>query len=424
MKPSTLNRLIELASRILYTVVSKRTSLDRAFQEVVKGVGRKSYSKVPHAILYRVCRGVVRDYHTMKFVSREVLGRRPTMRFVVRLWIALRGNEVLDDDAIVARVRKELGVEDLDIESVIESFEDPVLRLSLRYSFPKWFVNELVTYLGFEECERLLKALNQEILWIRVNTLKCDVDKILRVLDERGVVVEVDKELPYMLRVIEYESPVQYVDLVNKCEVVLQDKASALVVEELGVECSDEVLELGAAPGVKTSLIEQLGGNKVKVVAIDVSRERVARMKKFLKCMGVDLDRVHVVIADAARIGFAKRFPKALVDAPCTGSGTVPRDPAIKIHLEDREWLRELTATQLSMLRSAIEYAREIVYATCSVLPHEGERIVERFRDYVVRTRVRGLNGVGELGSYVARFYPHVHGTHGFFIARLEVRNR
>ncbi|NPA96583.1 MAG: RsmB/NOP family class I SAM-dependent RNA methyltransferase [Crenarchaeota archaeon] len=419
MKLSTVDKLITLASKIMYVVVKKRTSLDRAFQEVVKGRGRREYSKVPHALLYRLCRNVARDYIAIThYLTKFAKRRRLSMRLVIKAWIALKGDELFDE-AVVRSVRKKLALPHQSIEEAASEASDEVERMVLRYSFPRWFVKELLSYFGNDECERMLSALNKEVLWIRVNTLKNDIDRIVKILESRGMVIEADKELPYMLKVKEFETPIQYIDLVRQCDIVLQDKASAIAVEELDPEPNDVVLDVAAAPGIKTSLIMQLTENRARVVAVDVSRERVARMRRLLRCLGVDIDRIDIVVGDSTK-GFVRGcISKALVDAPCSGSGTVGRDPATKIHLVDRGWVLQLINIQRSMLGAALATAETTLYAVCSVLPSEAEENVAAYSELLQAPRFRGAPGLLGLGRRVSRFYPHIHGTHGFFIAKL-----
>ncbi len=422
MRLSTLEKVIDIASRVTYVVKTKKTSLDRAFQEVVKGSSRRIYERVPHGLTYRLCKCVLRDYYKLLAVARCALRRSNlSMRFLVKLWIAMNG-ETLIDDELVAKIRQRIGFDESRVREFLSSL-DPYERLAVMYSYPRWFVHSVCRYMPLNECEKLLQGLNRDdIFWVRVNTLKSDIDRVVKKLSEAGIDAVVDKDLPYMLRLVNvYGMPPQLEELVKNCEVVMQDKASAMVVEELDPEPGDCILDLAAAPGVKASLVMQLTENRARMVLIDVSRERVARMKKFLKCMGVDMDRVEVVIADSTRAGFSKRFDKALVDAPCTSSGVIPRDPAVKIHLESEHTLKRYVGIQKAMLRRSIELAEEVVYATCSVLIEEGEGVVNEFRANVVKPRIgAGGSYIDEMSDLVRRFYPHTDDTHGFFVSRMR----
>jgi len=421
VKTSTLQKVIDITANILYVAQTKRTSLDRAFQEVTKNLLKSLYDRVPHGLVYRLSRCVARDYYKLLYISECVFGRRKTsMRFLVKLWIALYGEEMVDE-GIVRRIRKKLGFDESKIEEFLSSL-DSYERLAVQYSYPLWFVRAVCKYLGVKECENLLSGLNRDdIVWIRVNTLKSDIDKVVKRLSDEGIDVVVDKDLPYMLRPRRFFMTARIEEMIRNCEIVLQDKASAMVVEELAPEPGDLIVDLAAAPGVKASLAMQLTENRARLVLIDVSRERVSRMKKFLKCMNVDTDRVDILLADSTRISISKTFDKVLIDAPCTGSGTIPRDPAIKLHLSRESVVNRYVEIQRAMLREGLSLADEVVYATCSVLAEEGEEIVKDFRDFLTELRIGAAGSyVPSLGNRVRRFYPHVDETHGFFVSKLR----
>ena len=433
MKVSSLKAMIDIAASVLHRVVEKRTSLDRAFQEVVHGVGSRLYEKVPHRALYRMCRHVVSNYLKLRYLDREVLGhRRPSFRRLVREWIALeldRLDELLGIEG-ASEGFKRIVDPSTDLrnlfEEALQRVEDPIERASIELSYPRWLVEELSRVMGLDEAIQLLKRMNEvEDLWIRVNTLRSDVDRVVRELEEQGVVVERDGDLWYMLRVVDYERPLHRLPQLSRCEIVMQDKASAMVVEALEPEPGDQILDLAAAPGVKASLVMQLTDNRARLVLIDVSRERVSRMKRFLKCMGVDTDRIDIALADSTRLSLSRSLDKALVDAPCTGSGTVSRDPAVKVFLEDEATVPELQRIQRGMLATALRHAGTTVFATCSVLPREGEEIVSDVSDRLVDPGIAaGSPGYSAypFSGLVRRFFPHRHATHGFFIAKLVRR--
>ena len=298
--------------------------------------------------------------------------------------------------------------------------------LAIKYSYPLWFVQLLAKHLDIAEVRSILESMNREYYWLRVNTLKMDVDKAIKALEKHGVIVEQDKDLWYMLKVLKYSKPLYELELIRKGCVIIQDKGSALVVEALKPQIGDEILDACAAPGVKTSLIMQLTENRSKIIAVDLSRERVKSMVKLLKTFGVKLDNVDIVIADSMKTLLRRKADKALVDAPCSSSGTVSRDPAVKIHLNDVAWVKRFPIIQKRILSSIITLAYETVYATCSLIPWEGEEVVEEVLS-TAPCKLEHLTIIGDPGyqSYhkvcnnVKRLYPHKYQVEGFFIAKL-----
>lgn len=192
-----------------------------------------------------------------------------------------------------------------------------------------------------------------------------------------------------------------------------QSAASQLVGLALGAVDGEQVLDLCAAPGGKATM---LAG---EVTAVEVNEARARELEEAARRLGAT--NVRVVVADGRRLpSELTGFDRALVDAPCSGLGVLNRRP-------DLRWRAEaLPELQLELLRAAAERVRPggtIVYSVCTLNADEGEHVV----------RTSGLEVDGSLGDEWPRFrhatrpeflqsLPHVHGTAGFFVARLRVR--
>jgi 16S rRNA (cytosine967-C5)-methyltransferase len=422
--------LIDFAAKTLYVVMEKKISHDRAFQAVLREY-KKAANELPLKILYKASRDVVSDYYTLRYAEQYVYGSRGSAKRMVRLWLILRGDEkdylhIISDgiERLRRRLAKTLPKRIESIEELIDSIgQTPVRRLSLLYSYPEWFVDLFVKLVGVEETEKLLKALNEEKWWIRVNTLKADVDTIAQRLLDKGVVVRKDNDLPYMLKVVDYNEPLHHLEEMWNGEIVFQDKASALVVEALDPQPGEFIFDMAAAPGIKDSLIMQLTNNDAHIVAIDISRERTKRTLRVLKMLGADISKIHVVNADSAVFSLSRRPDKIILDAPCTSSGAIGKDPAIKIHLENINWVAKFPSLQSELLRSALRYKVDTVYAVCSLLPFEGEEIVDAYADRLEEPKIpghRGYKAYEPISAKVKRLFHHIHGTQGFFIARIR----
>jgi 16S rRNA (cytosine967-C5)-methyltransferase len=208
--------------------------------------------------------------------------------------------------------------------------------------------------------------------------------------------------------------------------IYLQDQASQLVSLLLQPRAGHRILDLCAAPGSKTSHIAALTGNKAWIVAADVHAHRLAILSAI--CKTLDVECVDAVVLDAATdLPFkveSHRFDRVLVDAPCTGTGTLRENPEIKWRLVPEDITR-LAAIQARLLENASRVVAEggrLVYSTCSIEPEEGEGIIEGF-----------LQGNGEFrlvrphidSSLITpdgfvRTCPHLHGAAGFFAAVME----
>ncbi len=422
-----IDDILKFTSRVLYYVDRYSLSLDKAYQYAKHSLKLSSVEKSPK-FFYEISRDVV-----SKFIQLDLLCRRyniaPTYKNIVRLWLLLYGEDIIRLDAVkhyIKRLKKRF--RNLNLSSVIKEVKG-VERLAIEYSFPLQFVEKLSSVLPLDEVERLLKSLNSDILWLRVNTLKFDVDRAIKVLEEEGVLVEVDCDFEFMLRVVKYEKPLHKLSIVREGKVIIQDKASAFAVRALDPKPGDVVLDLCAAPGIKTSLIMQLTENRARVIAFDKSRKRLRSMIRLLKLYGVDVSRVHIVLTDSRVIRWIAGVDKVLVDAPCTSSGVVCRDPAVKVHLRRLTKVEHYSQIQVELLRNALRWIpvnTPVIFTTCSLLPDEGEEVVKKVINGGALAEVAPLNlpiATGYPGypfsSNVRRTFPHVHHCGGFFYCKL-----
>ncbi|MGC9105126.1 MAG: RsmB/NOP family class I SAM-dependent RNA methyltransferase [Thermoprotei archaeon] len=274
---------------------------------------------------------------------------------------------------------------------------DELFELSLKGSYP-FLPPRWVT-------ERARRRLSYgKPYWLRVNTLRTSVEEARKALREKGVRFEEDGEFPYFLKLSE-RIEVKGLDLFVQGKVVPQDKSAAYVVRQLDPKEGELIFDVGSAPGMKASLIQQVRNNRGEVIAIDVSVKRVREEREVLKWLGVK--NVELVVADGAHLPFRK-LTKVLVDAPCSNSGTYVEDPSVFLRITPRD-VRRFSSFQKGILREVMSLKPyKVVYSVCSIFPDEGEKVVED----VLK---RGAKLEGEL-----RLYPDTHGTDGFYIASLS----
>jgi len=378
-------RVVDILAKILYEVKEHHVSVDVAFKRVCRGKCVKGLEEREE--LYNLVRNFISDYFKLKcYVGDEEV----SYRGLARLW--------------------------LDRKYVV------VNELYCIYSYPKWFVDELVNLLGVDEVSKALNAMNSRVWWLRVNTLRTSEESVLRELELEGVEFIVSKEVPYMVKVVNSKRPIRTLKPVKEFKVVPQDLASAVVVEALKPGFNESIIDLTAAPGLKTSLIMMLSENRAKVVACDKSLKRLNIMRNLLKKLGVDLSRVSLIHSDSTTISL-RRFDKALVDAPCSNSGAIHKDPGIKLSLTKGKVLHN-SIIQSKLLSNALRLADYVTFSTCSILPEEGEFIISKLDLSDVKL-FRAITWVGK-GYPVVNFYeslmrlmPHIHECEGFFIATL-----
>jgi len=248
-------------------------------------------------------------------------------------------------------------------------------RLAILHSHPTWMVERWLSRLGEPRTIALLEANN------RAPRLSCALsdadrrDEIFRALQKAGLRVEPGRLLKNAFAV-SGGSPSRTEEF-RAGRISIQDEASQAVPLLLGVRTGDRVLDLCAAPGGKTLALVRAAGSKGTVVAADLHAHRLRAMAAQFKRLG--LIGVRLVELDAEQpLPFRERFDRILLDAPCSGTGTLARHPEIRWRLRP-EQLAEFHALQVRMLRNALAHlgtGGRLVYSTCSIESEENEEVV------------------------------------------------
>jgi 16S rRNA (cytosine967-C5)-methyltransferase len=268
-------------------------------------------------------------------------------------------------------------------------------RLGILHSHPTWMVERWLVRSGEARTIALLEANN------RTPRLTCALhdpkrqEAIFAALQHAGLRIEPGKLLQSAFAV-SGGSPTR-TESFGTGAISIQDEASQTVPLLLDVQANDRVLDLCAAPGGKTPPLVRAAGPGGFVVAADRHAHRLRAMREQFKRLG--LTQVRLVELDAAKpLPFGVLFHRILVDAPCSGTGTLARHPEIRWRLKP-EQLKEFHALQISLLKSALEQLApggRLVYSTCSMEPEENEEVVDR--------ALRGTTGLKRnLGNELAR---------------------
>jgi 16S rRNA (cytosine967-C5)-methyltransferase len=302
---------------------------------------------------------------------------------------------------------------------------DDFEKLSVETSHPAWLIEQWSAAFGFEEAAMFARA-NNEVppmsfrLTRRAAPTKQPVANILKLIEERGGHLSPSEVVSGALRVRGASKVVR--KLAGDGLVYLQDEASQLVSHVLNAQSNERVLDIAAAPGSKATHIAMLAPN-ARVIAGDLYAHRVATMRRLATAQGA---KIHVLVHDAmAGLPFApESFDRVLLDAPCSGTGTLRGNPEIRYRLKPEDLL-ELSSTQSRMLANAAGTVRpggRLVYSTCSVEIDENETVIDQFlaqhKDFV-RINIDAAAGL-KTESGDVRTWPHRQGTDGFYVAALE----
>jgi len=305
-----------------------------------------------------------------------------------------------------------------------------VEQLGIRYSFPDWMVSRFLDQFGGEETERICRSLNELApLTLRVNTLKTTIKECQDALRSDGVETERTKLSPFGLEVSKRINVFQ-LKAFREGFFEVQDEGSQILPILIDPKPTARVLDVCAGAGGKTLELAALMKNRGEIVATDVNRFRLQELKKRCRRAGAFNVRVKELQgASALTDDFTGSFDIVLVDAPCSGLGTLRRNPGMKWTVTEKS-VHEVSQKQSRILRDAstrVKPGGRLVYATCTLFREENEDIIERFladqpeftiiepNDYLTKWNLTHL----ARGSYTT-LYPHRDGTDGFFLAMLR----
>ena len=303
---------------------------------------------------------------------------------------------------------------------------------AVQAELPDWLIERLRPSMTQSEVLAIGKAMQQTApLDLRVNTLRATREEALAGLRESGIDATLTPYSPFGVRVVGKPALEKH-PLYASGKVEVQDEGSQLLGLLLAPRRREMVVDFCAGAGGKTLLLGQLMRSEGRLYAFDVSERRMQKLRKRLARSG--LSNVHperIAHENDARIKrLSGKIDRVLVDVPCTGTGTLRRNPDLKWRLSPAD-LDALQLTQGSILEAAARLPKpggRIEYATCSVLPEENDRIVDDFLgrhpEYVELDCGRLLRESGvsiDCGPRL-RLMPHSHGTDGFFAALLERR--
>ena len=299
-----------------------------------------------------------------------------------------------------------------------------------RHNLPQWLVEPLKEQLG-SDFWPLVESLNAPAgLDMRVNTLKDKRADVQKELAKTGLKTVATPYSPWGLRLAD-KSQLGKLDAFTRGAIEVQDEGSRLLALLVDPKRGEMVVDFCAGAGGKTLALGASMRSTGRLYAFDTSGHRLDALKPRLARSG--LSNVHPVAIAHERDDRIKRLAgkidRVLVDAPCSGLGTLRRNPDLKWR-QTPKGIEELVAKQTAILQSAARLLKpggRLVYATCSVLRRENEAIAEAFGlanpDFAVLEAVPLLTHLGVehaatlcSGPYL-RLWPHLHHTDGFFAA-------
>jgi 16S rRNA (cytosine967-C5)-methyltransferase len=337
--------------------------------------------------------------------------------------LAWQGNE--------AFLRGALSPLELTWLAEVNQIDRSALPEKLRHNLPDWLANPLKEQLGDGFWPLVDELARPAPLDLRVNALKAKRDEVQRTLAEAGIEARATPHSPLGLR-IDGKPALSKLPVFTGGSVEVQDEGSQLLALITDAKRGEMVVDFCAGAGGKTLALGAAMRNTGRLYAFDISGHRLEALKPRLARSG--LSNVHPAQIAHERDDRIKRLAgkidRVLVDAPCSGLGTLRRNPDLKWRQSPKA-LEELQAKQTAILDSAARLLKpggRLVYATCSLLQQENERVADAFSashqaDFEPIAAMAALEAarVDDPAALVAgpylRLWPHQHHTDGFFAA-------
>jgi 16S rRNA (cytosine967-C5)-methyltransferase len=301
--------------------------------------------------------------------------------------------------------------------------------LSITLSHPEWLAARWLDRFGLDVAEAWMRFDNEPAqLTLRANRFRMTPENLSNRLAASDIIVRRGRYAPDAL-IVEEGHPLRGTGL-DQGWFVVQDEASQLVAQLASPETPARVLDSCASPGGKSTAIAAAMDGRGLVVACDLRRRRIDLLRRTIGATGAS--NIRVVQADLLKpLPFSPIFDLVVVDAPCSGLGTLRRDPDIRWRRREDD-LTVLAAAEITMLQHAAEAVApggRLIYATCSSEPEENEGVVDAFLSSTdhfapldARAAASGLPDAVVDGRGHLRTEPHRHGLEAFFGAAFQRR--
>ncbi len=258
-------------------------------------------------------------------------------------------------------------------------------RISYLESLPLWLVNDIYKWLGNSEGENIVKAFNKKpSIDLRINQLKTNLNEFLKLLHENQIDAEIIKDLNNAITLKSNPRSIKNLPGYGDGFWTIQDRSSQWVAPLLNPKEGEKILDACAAPGSKSTHLAELSNDSAEILAVDRSAKRLKILQSNLDRL--NLKSVNILKADATSLveinpKFISYFDKILLDAPCSGIGTLSRNPDSRWSLT-KEKIKSLTILQEKLLESIFPLLKKngtLVYSTCTICPDENNLLIERF---------------------------------------------
>ncbi len=416
-----------LAAKAVAQVLDQGSSLSQVLPSFQTPLSDKD-----RALLQELCFGILRtlpqlEGYIKQLMAKPLTGKQRTVHYLLivgiyqLLFTRIPPHAALAetvDGAVALKYPQLKGL----VNGVLRQFQRRQEELMAgdcqedRFLHPSWLVKRLQAAYP-EQATAIMDANNQRPpMWLRVNRLFNSRDDYLSLLAQENIIAFPHPSLPEAVR-LETPCNVSRLPGFDRGWVTVQDAAAQGCALWLDPQAGEDILDLCAAPGGKTTHILELAP-QARVTAVDVDAQRVVRIKENLQRLG---QHANVIVGDG-RIpeewSEGQRWDRILLDAPCSATGVIRRHPDIKWLRRDSD-IVELAALQQQILTAIwprLKPGGTLLYATCSVLPEENR---EQIRRFLRETPDAELAGTGDAEHPGLQCFPAPDEGDGFFYAKI-----
>ncbi len=386
--------------------------------------------------------GTLRHLRKCEFILRQSLGSESIevknedgLLLLIATYLIGVAKQSISSAEIVPRVnsphlKKKLSVllKNLSADYPLPKAND-VETIGIQHSFPDWMVERFVNEYGREETERICQSLNEPApLTLRANTLKTTVEQCKASLAQEGVEAQRTRLSPDGLQITKRLNVFSLKSFQDGLFEV-QDEGSQLLPLLIDPKPTTRLLDACAGAGGKTLAFAAIMQNRGEIYATDTNEYRLRELKKRARRAGAFNVRPMLVanLSDLAE-NHSSSFDTVFVDAPCSGLGTIRRNPGMKWTVTEVT-IDEVCEKQLGILKQCAPLVKpggRLIYATCTLLRQENEDVVDSFMaesqgfNLMLPETMLAKFGISRPASdKFVKFLPHIHGTDGFFAAFL-----
>jgi 16S rRNA (cytosine967-C5)-methyltransferase len=418
--------LLRQAAMLLTNILDFNSPADAKLSEFFRNnrdLGTKDRAFVAESVY-----GVLRRLRYLSTVTANDENDPDDARKLILAWLLrVQGKSLRELDDILSEQQKEWAV-------AIKSKSTESLPLAVQADVRDWLWDKLVKQYGEATALTICRSMfDQASLDLRVNTIKATREEVLaKMLAENTVKDNVIEPTPYSpigIRMGAKLNISRHV-LFTEGKIEVQDEGSQLLSYLVAPKRGQMVADFCAGAGGKTLALGALMKNTGRLYAFDVSEKRLNNLGQRLKRSG--LSNLHAQLISSESDPKLKRlngkFDRVLVDAPCSGLGTLRRNPDLKWRQTEQD-VQDLTAKQAQILARAAKLTKaggRLIYATCSILNDENEAIVDAFlkahTDFALipANQVLAQQNIPlDTGDFL-KLLPHLHQTDGFFAAVFE----